>query len=104
VRSNVAASTGELLKDWRRVNVAVTRAKHKLVLVGSRTTLKGGSAICAALMGVLEREPAQGGVSTGPKCIVPLTSLSSCETCDAKPLLSHSFPEPGKPLFRAVNL
>ncbi|XP_038557223.1 DNA replication ATP-dependent helicase/nuclease DNA2 [Micropterus salmoides] len=31
---------GELLKDWRRLNVAITRAKHKLLMVGSVTTLR----------------------------------------------------------------
>jgi DNA replication ATP-dependent helicase Dna2 len=40
VRSNKDAKVGELLKDWRRVNVAITRAKSKLVLVGSRSTLE----------------------------------------------------------------
>ncbi len=30
---------GRLLADWQRLNVAVTRAKHKLLLVGSATTL-----------------------------------------------------------------
>jgi DNA replication ATP-dependent helicase Dna2 len=30
---------GELLRDWRRINVAFTRAKAKLVIVGSRSTL-----------------------------------------------------------------
>lgn len=25
---------GSLLKDWRRLNVAITRAKHKLLMVG----------------------------------------------------------------------
>ena len=41
VRSNEAKSIGELLKDWRRINVAFTRAKTKLMVVGSRETLKG---------------------------------------------------------------
>jgi DNA replication ATP-dependent helicase Dna2 len=41
VRSNSAHSIGELLKDWRRINVAFTRAKTKLLVVGSRETLKG---------------------------------------------------------------
>jgi DNA replication ATP-dependent helicase Dna2 len=31
---------GELLKDWRRINVAFTRAKSKLVIFGSRKTLQ----------------------------------------------------------------
>ncbi|KAF7950665.1 uncharacterized protein EAE97_002217 [Botrytis byssoidea] len=41
VRSNEGGSIGELLKDWRRINVAFTRAKTKLLVVGSRGTLKG---------------------------------------------------------------
>lgn len=41
VRSNDAKSIGELLKDWRRINVAFTRAKTKLLVIGSRDTLKG---------------------------------------------------------------
>lgn len=42
VRSNDACNVGDLLKDWRRVNVAVTRARSKLILIGSRKTLAGG--------------------------------------------------------------
>ncbi|KAK4141106.1 uncharacterized protein C8A04DRAFT_14358 [Dichotomopilus funicola] len=41
VRSNEACAIGELLKDWRRINVAFTRAKTKLLVVGSRSTLGG---------------------------------------------------------------
>ncbi|KFA53128.1 hypothetical protein S40293_03132 [Stachybotrys chartarum IBT 40293] len=40
VRSNEACSIGDLLKDWRRINVAFTRAKTKLLVVGSMSTLK----------------------------------------------------------------
>lgn len=39
VRSNREQRSGELLKDWRRVNVAVTRARSKLVVLGSLGTL-----------------------------------------------------------------
>lgn len=41
VRSNEACNIGDLLKDWRRINVAFTRAKTKLLVVGSMGTLKG---------------------------------------------------------------
>ncbi|PQE17576.1 hypothetical protein CJF30_00009553 [Rutstroemia sp. NJR-2017a BBW] len=41
VRSNEGGNIGELLRDWRRINVAFTRAKTKLLVVGSRGTLKG---------------------------------------------------------------
>ncbi|GAA5886249.1 hypothetical protein JCM6882_001581 [Rhodosporidiobolus microsporus] len=40
VRSNQAGIVGDLLKDWRRLNVCFTRAKSKLVIFGSRSTLR----------------------------------------------------------------
>eukprot|EP00192_Tetraselmis_astigmatica_P001403 CAMPEP_0117649998 /NCGR_PEP_ID=MMETSP0804-20121206/1299_1 /TAXON_ID=1074897 /ORGANISM="Tetraselmis astigmatica, Strain CCMP880" /LENGTH=1750 /DNA_ID=CAMNT_0005455829 /DNA_START=245 /DNA_END=5500 /DNA_ORIENTATION=- len=39
VKSNEEGQPGDLLTDWRRINVAITRAKHKLVLVGCAATL-----------------------------------------------------------------
>lgn len=39
VRSNDTHNVGDLLKDWRRVNVAVTRARSKLIIIGSKSTL-----------------------------------------------------------------
>jgi nitrate reductase NapAB chaperone NapD len=30
---------GDILQDKRRVNVALTRAKHKIIMIGSRRTL-----------------------------------------------------------------
>ena len=41
VRSNEEQTVGELLKDWRRVNVALTRSRTKLLVLGSKSTLIG---------------------------------------------------------------
>lgn len=41
VRSNENGVVGDLLKDRRRVNVALTRARSKLVILGSEKTLSG---------------------------------------------------------------
>ncbi|KAH7929561.1 Dna2-domain-containing protein [Leucogyrophana mollusca] len=39
VRSNDSGQIGDLIKDWRRINVSFTRARSKLVIIGSQTTL-----------------------------------------------------------------
>ncbi|KAF7314319.1 DNA replication helicase [Mycena kentingensis (nom. inval.)] len=41
VRSNEDGFIGDLIKDWRRMNVTFTRARRKLVIIGSRKTLSG---------------------------------------------------------------
>ena len=43
VRSNFDGNIGELLNDWKRLNVAFTRAKKKLILVGSVKTVLDNS-------------------------------------------------------------
>lgn len=53
VRSNDKQVTGELLREWRRINVAITRAKCKLIILGSRRTLKH-LAILEAFMNIVE--------------------------------------------------
>ena len=37
--THLPAQIGDLLKDWRRVNVSFTRARSKLIIIGSRKTL-----------------------------------------------------------------
>ncbi|KAA1477837.1 Dna2-domain-containing protein [Dentipellis sp. KUC8613] len=39
VRSNEEGYVGDLVRDWRRLNVAFTRASRKLIVLGSRKTL-----------------------------------------------------------------
>ena len=51
VRSNNKGKVGRLLEDKRRINVAITRSKHKLILVGSFSTLRQGS---ATMKGILD--------------------------------------------------
>jgi DNA replication ATP-dependent helicase Dna2 len=43
VRSNSEGKVGRLLQDFRRLNVAFSRAKKKMIIVGSFTTLHRGS-------------------------------------------------------------
>ena len=50
VRSNAAGDVGQVLADVRRLNVAVSRAKHKLIIVGSAATLAAGAPPLAALI------------------------------------------------------
>lgn len=40
VRSNEKNELGDLLRDWRRLNVTFTRAMSKLIVIGSRRTLQ----------------------------------------------------------------
>ncbi|KAL8827592.1 MAG: hypothetical protein Q9191_003091 [Dirinaria sp. TL-2023a] len=54
VRSNESCSVGDLLKDWRRVNVALTRARTKLLVVGSRHLLEGGSELLRDFVRLME--------------------------------------------------
>jgi hypothetical protein len=51
-RFGAHGQVGELLSDWRRLNVAFTRAKKKLVVVGSAVTLQA-SPICAAFLDIV---------------------------------------------------
>ena len=56
VRSNESGIVGDLLKDWRRVNVALTRARSKLIVLGSRRTLVNNELLAKFLNLVDERK------------------------------------------------
>lgn len=50
VRSNPERKVGDLLREWRRVNVAITRSRSKLILLGSKSTLSN----CDTLRGFMD--------------------------------------------------
>lgn len=56
VRSNNDGQVGELLKDWRRVNVALTRARSKLILIGSKKTLLQGGDVLKGMVDICAQE------------------------------------------------
>jgi len=49
-RSNSSCKTGRLLEDKRRLNVALSRAKMKLIVIGSYDTLLAGSSVLKSLL------------------------------------------------------
>ncbi|KAF7589324.1 Tripartite DNA replication factor [Aspergillus hancockii] len=54
VRSNADNHVGDLLRDWRRVNVAFTRARTKLLVVGSKSTLHDGNELLGKYVKLVE--------------------------------------------------
>lgn len=58
VRSNAQQEAGRLLANWQRINVALTRAKSKLVMVGSASTLARVPMLAAMLAAVAQCRPA----------------------------------------------
>jgi DNA replication ATP-dependent helicase Dna2 len=64
VRSNQENYVGDLLSDWRRVNVAFTRARTKLLVLGSKNTLRNGNELLSKYVDLVEN---QGWVYSLPK-------------------------------------
>ncbi|OJD12211.1 hypothetical protein AJ78_07152 [Emergomyces pasteurianus Ep9510] len=54
VRSNSERNVGELFRDWRRVNVAFTRARTKLLIVGSKSTLRDGNELLGKFVQLMD--------------------------------------------------
>ncbi|KAI9187604.1 DNA replication endonuclease-helicase Dna2 [Blastocladiella emersonii ATCC 22665] len=54
VRCNAHGQVGDLLMDWKRINVALTRARAKLVLIGCATTLRN-SLLWTTFLDVIEQ-------------------------------------------------
>ncbi|KAK5717828.1 DNA replication endonuclease-helicase Dna2 [Elasticomyces elasticus] len=91
VRSNEQGIVGDLLKDWRRVNVALTRAKSKLIIFGSRRTLVNNELLARFLNLVDERRWAVNIPKDAESCHT--FSFSSQSSAG---LLPHGTPSPKK--------
>ncbi|KAJ5823300.1 hypothetical protein N7447_005640 [Penicillium robsamsonii] len=77
VRSNAENNVGELLRDWRRVNVAFTRAQTKLLVVGSRSTLRDGNELLCKYVRLVE---SKGWVYNLPNGAIHKHFFPSCAT------------------------
>jgi len=56
VRSNNEGKSGKILQDFRRLNVAFSRAKHKFVMIGSFSTLKKGNDVIRPILKLVREE------------------------------------------------
>lgn len=55
VRSNNQKNSGDLIKDWKRFNVSITRAKSKLIVIGSLSTFQN-SEIIKSFLEILKKK------------------------------------------------
>ncbi|KAL7538364.1 hypothetical protein ACHAXR_008501 [Thalassiosira sp. AJA248-18] len=55
VRSNKEGKSGRLLQDFRRLNVAFSRAKQKMIVIGSFSTLQRGSDVMRPVLDSLRQ-------------------------------------------------
>eukprot|EP00850_Spirogloea_muscicola_P021699 SM000258S09115 [mRNA] locus=s258:101308:109073:- [translate_table: standard] len=78
VRSSTNDNAGKLLTDWRRINVCLTRAKKKLILVGSKKTLSRFSML-SNLLDLMEARDWIVALSDIP--VVPSDSLMALRPC-----------------------
>ncbi|KIW06674.1 hypothetical protein, variant [Verruconis gallopava] len=100
VRSNQDENVGELLKDWRRINVAITRARTKLILVGSKKTLSNGGEVLKGLLDICEQKGWMHNLVAGEHCFPELATQVSGITQGSP--LRKSNTTPRKQLGREV--
>ncbi|PIA17671.1 hypothetical protein COEREDRAFT_91732 [Coemansia reversa NRRL 1564] len=97
VRSNSTRAIGELLRDWHRINVAITRARLKLIMVGSRLTL-ARSPLLAGMLRILHDA---GSIVTMPaNALIPVSAAGhasnrshSRKSKSSEPLTTRASPE-----------
>ncbi|CAM9634020.1 unnamed protein product [Chrysoparadoxa australica] len=104
VRSNARGNTGELLKDLRRLNVALSRPKSKLILVGSSGTLRQCSTM-VKLMDILTKngwiqQLPQGAHECYLSQIQSQTQASQAQAAEPHPTASKAILPPALPSQR----
>ncbi|KAG6852485.1 hypothetical protein C0991_011583 [Blastosporella zonata] len=100
VRSNDSGSVGDLVKDWRRMNVSFTRARSKLVIIGSRKTLQAAALLSEFFdlmdtRGWILRLPADAHLRHSAMPSPPTTPSHKRLTADP---VENDNPETGRPL------
>lgn len=93
VRSNADKHVGDLLRDWRRVNVAFTRARTKLLVVGSKSTLRDGNELLGKYVKLVEE---RGWVYDLPRDAVENHNFEFDSLAHTQPRLQGSAPSPQK--------
>lgn len=86
VRNNQDLNVGELLKDWRRINVAITRAKTKLIMIGSKRTLMNGGDVLKGLIQICEKRGWMHDLREGEHYFPELATQLSGITQPASPM------------------
>ncbi|KAL9126580.1 MAG: hypothetical protein Q9217_004394 [Psora testacea] len=107
VRSNEQQIIGDLLKDWRRVNVALTRARTKLLILGSESTLRGNE-LLNDLIALMEwkgwRYNLPAGACEGHIFEEATTQFSGKGSADAKTNPASTKTRPGRGLQNAFGM
>ena len=73
-RSNDAGKTGRLLEDKRRLNVAFSRTKMKLIIIGSYKTLFVGSLVVCSILQEITCT-VEGGLNICPRILASCTNI-----------------------------
>ncbi|KAL6708503.1 DNA replication endonuclease-helicase Dna2 [Coniothyrium glycines] len=104
VRSNENGVVGDLLKDRRRVNVALTRARSKLIILGSEKTLSENEllrdmvALCREKGWVLDLDPAMVDCHAFDEGVTQTGKTPSKGVCSPSKVATVSqTPSPSKP-------
>jgi DNA replication ATP-dependent helicase Dna2 len=73
------------LRDWRRINVSFTRAKKKLIIIGSKSTLSADDRLLSDFFALVEERnwiadlPKDAVIMHSDAFVSPVNTLSDCK-------------------------